>query len=163
MTAGRPTHFKTEFVEQARKLYRIGASNTEVADFFGIGTTTLYCWRQSHPEFAAATVDGKDRCDDQVERSLHRRAIGYEHEAVRIFMPAGAKEPVIVPYPVHVIPDVRAAQHWLRFRRPEQWSDRRPPKEEEDSLHHAILEAFQQAAARREREGRPPRDHDDDT
>ena len=31
------------------------------------------------------------------------RAVGYNYEAVKIFMPAGAKKPVIVPYIEHVI------------------------------------------------------------
>jgi hypothetical protein len=31
-----------------------------------------------------------------VERSLYERANGYNHDAVKIFMPAGAKQPVVV-------------------------------------------------------------------
>ncbi|MDB5704666.1 MAG: hypothetical protein JWN66_1782 [Sphingomonas bacterium] len=63
-------------------------------------------------------------------------------------MPAGAEKPLLVPYTVHVMPDVRAAQHWLRFRRPDEWSDRRQPEEEGD-LAAEIDEAWARVAAGR--------------
>jgi hypothetical protein len=148
MTAGRPTLYKPEYAEQARKLCRLGATDSQVADFFEIGTTTFYRWRQDHPDFAEAVTEGKQICDNQVEQALHRRAVGFEYEAVRVFMPAGAPAPVLVSYPVQVIPDVRAAQHWLRFRRPREWSDR-----SEEPEHGAFVERFAKAMARVE-EGR---------
>lgn len=151
MTAGRPTLYKPEYAEQARKLCRLGVTDSQVADFFEIGTTTFYRWRQDHPDFADAVTEGKQICDNQVEQALHRRAVGFEYEAVRVFMPAGAKAAVLVPYPVQVIPDVRAAQHWLRFRRPKEWSERR-----EEPENGSFAEAFAKAQARveagRERE-----------
>ena len=149
MTAGRPTLYKPEYAEQARKLCRLGATDSEVADFFEIGTTTFYRWRQDHPDFGGAVTEGKQICDDQVERALHRRAVGFAYEAVRVFMPAGAKDPLLVPYPVQVIPDVRAAQHWLRFRRPQEWSDRREEAEDFDLIEQinkgiARLDAYEE-------------------
>ena len=147
MTAGRPTLYKPEYAERARKLCRLGATDSQVADFFDIGTTTFYRWRQDHADFADAVTEGKQICDNQVEQALHRRAVGFAYDAVRVFMPAGAKEPLLVPYPVQVIPDVRAAQHWLRFRRPQEWSDRREEAEDSDLIERinegfARLEAF---------------------
>jgi hypothetical protein len=41
------------------------------------------------------------------------------HDAVKIFMPAGAKKPVYAPYVEHVPPDVTAAIFWLKNRDPE--------------------------------------------
>ena len=143
MTAGRPTLYKPEYAEQARKLCRLGATDSQVADFFDIGTTTFYRWRQDHVDFADAVTEGKQICDNQVEQALHRRAVGFAYDAVRVFMPAGAKEPLLVPYPVQVIPDVRAAQHWLRFRRPKEWSDRR-----EEPENSSFAERFAKAQAR---------------
>jgi len=40
-------------------------------------------------------------------------------------MPAGATEPVIVPYIEHVPPDTTAQIFWLKNRRPEDWRDRK--------------------------------------
>jgi hypothetical protein len=44
----------------------------------------------------------------RVERSLYERANGYNYDAVKIFMPAGAKQPVVVHYVEHMPPDTRA-------------------------------------------------------
>jgi hypothetical protein len=143
MTAGRPSLYQPDFAEQARKLCRLGATDSDVADFFGIGTTTFYRWRKDHPDFAAAVTEGKHVCDHQVEQALYRRAVGFEYEAVRVFMPAGAKAAVLVRYPVQVLPDVGAAQHWLRFRRPKEWTERR---EKTDGID--LAELLAQARAR---------------
>jgi hypothetical protein len=62
-------------------------------------------------------------CDDRVERSLYQRANGYNYEAVKIFMPAGSKQPVVVHYTEHCPPDVTAAFIWLKNRDPENWRD----------------------------------------
>lgn len=58
------------------------------------------------------------------------RAIGYEHEAVKIFLPEGYKDengdpkPVIVPYTKRYAPDTNAARIWLMNRQPELWRGR---------------------------------------
>jgi len=157
MTAGRPSLYQPEYAEQARKLCRLGATDSDMADFFGVGTTTFYRWRKDHPDFAAAVAEGKDICDKQVEQALHRRAIGFEYEAVRVFMPAGAKAAVLVRYPVQVLPDVGAAQHWLRFRRPREWSERR---ETQDGFDLAELLAKGRARVAAERGPAPARADD---
>ena len=41
----------------------------------------------------------------RVKRSLYARAVGYNYEAVKIFMPANRKEPVYAPYVEHVPPE----------------------------------------------------------
>ena len=58
-----------------------------------------------------------------MKRSLFMRGVGYHYDAVKIFMPAGAKEPVIVHYTEHCPPDVGAAFIWLKNRDPAQWRD----------------------------------------
>jgi hypothetical protein len=59
----------------------------------------------------------------RVERSLYERANGYTYDAVKIFMPAGAKKPVYAPYREHVPPDVTACIFWLKNRDPAHWRD----------------------------------------
>ena len=157
MTAGRPSLYQPEHAEQARKLCRLGATDSDMADFFGIGTTTFYRWRKDHPDFAAAVTEGKEFCDQQVEQALHRRAVGFEYQAVRVFMPAGAKAAVLVPYPVQVLPDVGASQHWLRFRRPKEWSEQR---EKNDGFDLAELLAQARARVVAGRNPVPPPDDD---
>ena len=51
------------------------------------------------------------------------RAVGYNYESVKIFMPANREKPVIVPYIEHVPPDVTAGIFWLKNRDPQHWRD----------------------------------------
>lgn len=120
---GRPSKYQSEFAVQAHKLSALGATDQEVADFFEIEVRTLYRWKHDHDEFCQALKAGKDTADDRVERSLYQRAIGYEQEEVKIFMPSGADNPVYAPYRARVAPDVTAAIFWLKNRRKEDWRD----------------------------------------
>jgi hypothetical protein len=60
---------------------------------------------------------------ERVERSLYERAVGYNYEAVKIFMPAGREKPVYAPYIEHIPPDVTAGIFWLKNRDPQHWRD----------------------------------------
>lgn len=50
-SGGRPTDFKEEYIEQALKLSRLGLTDEEMADVFGVVPATFYNWRNTHPEF----------------------------------------------------------------------------------------------------------------
>jgi hypothetical protein len=80
-------------------------------------------WMNIYPEFSEAIRVGKDAANKRVERSLYERANGYNYEAVKVFMPAGSKQPVIVHYIEHCPPDVGAAFIWLKNRDPDRWRD----------------------------------------
>jgi len=124
MPAGRPTDYRTEYAEQARKLCRLGATDAELADFFEVSVKTIYNWRNTQEEFLQALHAGKDAADNRVERSLYQRAVGYEFDAVKIFMPAGADNPVYAPYREHVPPEFGSMKLWLCNRRGEEWRDK---------------------------------------
>lgn len=124
MPAGRPTSFMPEYAEQAFKLCLLGASNEELADFFGVCTATIANWKNDNPEFLDAITRGKTQADADVAHKLYHRAKGYSHGAVKIFMPAGAAEPVYAPYTEHYPPDTTAASLWLRNRQPKKWRDK---------------------------------------
>jgi hypothetical protein len=145
MPGGRPTTYNATHAEQARKLCRNGATDREVADILGICIRTFYRWRIEHDDFAAALVTGKEIADDRVERALYQRACGYEYDDVKIFNPAGAKEPVEVPVTIHVPADVAAARHWLAMRRPSPWAARKESAEEGD-LSNELEEAMARVA-----------------
>jgi hypothetical protein len=59
----------------------------------------------------------------RVTRSLYSRAVGYNYDAVKIFLPAGSKQPVVVHYVEHIPPDVTAGIFWLKNRDPQHWRD----------------------------------------
>lgn len=117
----RPSKFKPEFIAQAEKLCRLGATDIEVADFFEVDARTLYRWKGEHEEFCQALKAGKEVSDERVERSLFARATGYEHDEVdiRVVDKAIVKTDIRKYYP----PDTTAAIFWLKNRKPEQWRE----------------------------------------
>lgn len=122
-----PAHlkFKREFIEQAKNYCQLGATDFELGEFFKVTERQINNWKLKYPEFAEALKIGKAIADERVERSMYAKACGYKHEAVKIFMPAGAKKPVYAPYTEHVAPDTVAGMFWLQNRRPDIWRDRR--------------------------------------
>lgn len=124
MAGGRPSSFKLEFVKQATKLAALGATDQEMADFFEIEVRTLYRWKHDHDGFCQALKAGKQVADDRVERSLYQKAIGYEQDEVKIFMPGGADAPVYAPFRAKIAPDTTAAIFWLKNRRGDQWREK---------------------------------------
>jgi hypothetical protein len=143
---GRPSAYQDGYANQARKLCEMGATDIELADFFEVAVSTIYLWKHTHLEFSEAVRAGKDACDDRVERAFYNRAVGYTHDAVKIFMPANAAAPVYAPYREHVPPDPGAALNWLKNRRPDKWRD----KTEVEVIDRAsvIAEARKRAADR---------------
>jgi hypothetical protein len=124
MERGRPTEYRDEYAEQAEKLAALGATDQEIADFFEVDVRTVYRWKHTHPDFCQSLKTGKDVADERVERSLYQRAIGYEQEEVKIFMPSGAEEPVYAPFRAKIAPDVTAGIFWLKNRRGDSWRDK---------------------------------------
>lgn len=118
---GHPTAYKPEYCGQASKLCLLGATDAELASFFEVATRTIYRWQAEFPEFCQALKVAKSEADLRVERSLYHRAVGYEHEAVKIMAVAG--EVVKVPYIEHVPPDTTAMIFWLKNRQSEKWRD----------------------------------------
>ena len=117
---GRPTKFRDEYIQQAEKLCRLGATDIEIADFFGIDISTLYRWKADREEFCDAIKTGKAPSDERVERSLFARANGYEHDEVDIRVIEGqiVQTTIRKYYP----PDTAAAIFWLKNRR--GWRDK---------------------------------------
>lgn len=118
----RPSKYKPEFVAQAKKLCKLGATDIEVADFFGVDVRTLYRWKNENPKFCQSLKLGKDEADARVERSLFARATGYEHNEVdlRVVDKTIVKTPIRKHYP----PDTTAAIFWLKNRRGDEWRDK---------------------------------------
>lgn len=124
MTAGRPTKYKAEYAEQARKLCLLGATDAELASFFEVDVRTIHRWKIESDKFCHSIRVGKETADERVERSLYQKAIGYEQEEVKIFMPANRDEPVYAPFTAKIAPDTTAAIFWLKNRRPAEWRDK---------------------------------------
>lgn len=120
--AGRPSKFRSEFIAQAEKLCKLGATDIELADFFEVDVRTLYRWKGENEEFCQALKTGKQVADERVERSLFARANGYEHDEVDIRV----VDHVIVQTPIrkYYPPDTTACIFWLKNRKPAEWRDK---------------------------------------
>jgi len=121
-TGGRPTKFRDEFVRIAKAMCRLGATDADLAEEFGVDLVTIYNWQSKHPRFAKAIALGKLPADDRVERAFYMRATGYAAPATKIMQHEG--RPIIVPYQQHIPPDPGAAFNWLVNRRSDEWRSR---------------------------------------
>lgn len=122
MPGGRPTKFKPEFVEQARKLAALGATDREVAEFFGVNERSLNRWKHDHEEFCQSLKVGKDTADQRVEQALYRRAIGYTQDDTHFSSYEGSVTQTA--YVKQIPPDTTAAIFWLKNRKPDEWREK---------------------------------------
>jgi hypothetical protein len=151
---GRPTIYKKEYNNQARKLSLLGATDKDIADFFEISKSTLNEWKNKHPLFKEALNKGKIIADANVASSLYKRALGFKYDEVTFekidnkvnveISKAGDikandtyKKKVVTKL---VAPDTSAASLWLRNRQKDLWRDRHEFKLDPDSLTEEQLD-----------------------
>ena len=118
----RPSKYTQEYADQAYKLCLLGATDAQLADFFGVEEKTINNWKEKHPKFLQSLNNAKLVADNEVEKSLFQRAMGYSHPEDKIFNNDG--EPLIVSTTKHYPPDTTACIFWLKNRQKEQWRDK---------------------------------------
>lgn len=118
----RPSKFKPEFVEQAGKLAKLGATDRDVAEFFEVDERTLNRWKLENEAFCHSLNVGKEPADERVEQSLYRRAVGYSHDDVHISTYEGVV--TLTPIVKHYPPDPTSMIFWLKNRRKDRWRDK---------------------------------------
>ena len=138
--------FDPRFVDEAMKLCKLGATDENLGDFFGVHADTIGDWRRKYPEFDQAVARGKVIADMEVANSLFHRATGYSHPAIefvrirkKIPRTEGADERGKwpdgksfdeeyeireVPYTKHYPPDTLAAIYWLNNRQKLAWAQK---------------------------------------
>ena len=124
MPAGRPSEYDPKKTpKQAKKACLMGATDKDLADFFGVSETTINNWKTQHPEFLESIRDGKELADSNVAKSLYQRALGYEHPEVHVSNYQGkiTLTDLTKRYP----PETTAGIFWLKNRQPDKWRDRR--------------------------------------
>lgn len=120
---GRPSKYDpAKTPEQAYKLCLLGATDKELADFFGVSEQTLNNWKAQHPAFLESLNRGKIDADARVAQSLYHRALGYEHPDTDIRVVNG--EVVMTPTVKRYPPDTVAAIFWLKNRQRGKWRDK---------------------------------------
>lgn len=120
---GRPTKYKPEFIEQAKKLAALNATDAQIAEFFEVTEQTLNIWKTEHPRFFESLKQAKSESDSRVVRSLFERARGYSHKAEKIFLDRSG-EIVRAEYTEHYPPDPTSMIFWLKNRQKEAWRDK---------------------------------------
>jgi hypothetical protein len=126
MGAGRPSSYRSDFAEQAEKLCRLGATDENLADFFGVCAKTIANWKDAEPEFLQALKSGKAPADTEVTDALFQRARGFrwtEQQAVKYRPGKGGEDVKVIEVERVVPPDTTACIFWLKNRRPDLWRD----------------------------------------
>lgn len=121
---GRTSSYDPEQIPLIEKMCELGATDLDIADSLGVSESTIRLWKTTHKEFAAALKVGKESVDKNVERSLYRRAMGFEHDTIKIFCDAKSGEVTQVPYREVVPPDTTACIFWLKNRKGKDWRDK---------------------------------------
>jgi hypothetical protein len=143
---GRPSKYRDEFPEQARKLCLLGATDEDMARFFEVAKSTITLWVRERPNFSAAIKDGKMLADATIADSLYQRAKGYSHRSVKIMVVDKCVEQV--PFIEHYPPDPTSMIFWLKNRRPDLWREKQlessamTPEEAAQAAQEAIAAAM---------------------
>lgn len=121
--SAEPPRFNLKFIDQARKLSELGATDFDLCEFFSIDNRILRMWRQEQPEFADAIKLGAEPATDAVERALYARSVGYTYRAEKLFYNKDTGEVIHEPYIAHCPPETKAAIFWLINKRGADWKD----------------------------------------
>lgn len=118
----RPTDYRKEYAEQARKLCLLGYTDKQLADFFNVNERTINRWKKDYPEFCQSIKKGKEVADIEVIESLYKRAVGFEYDETELKTDGNAKSKRVIKK--LVVPDTTAQIFWLKNRQPEMWRDK---------------------------------------
>ena len=146
---GRPSLYKPEYAETARKLCLLGMTDSQLAIFFEVSEQTINNWKKRHGEFAEALTQGKAIADADVAVALFRRAIGYTTTEQKII--ATPDGPKVFELKKTLPPEVGAARFWLKNRQPQHWRENvdipadpnqfpGPSEEELDEIYEESME-----------------------
>lgn len=122
---GRPTKYTDENFKFAMVAYKFGATDKEVAETIGVTQRTIDNWKIEHDDFFQSLKQCKHYADSEVEKALHKRALGYEKEVLKDNGNIEEK---------HYPPDTTACIFWLKNRKPNEWRDKQDLGLDEDTL-----------------------------
>lgn len=118
---GRPSEYRPEYAEEVELLCKLGLTEDELGEHYGVSSRTISTWKTKHPEFLLAMRRGKTMADAKVANGLYQRAIGAEEPDSHVAVIKG--KVVVTPMVKHYPPDQQAARFWLKNRQPEKWRE----------------------------------------
>jgi len=99
----------------------LGATNPELAAFFGVSLSSIERWMVEIPRFRKAIENGREVADMRVAKSMFAAAVGYKHRETKLNVVAGVLEKTEVTK--HYPPNVNAGVLWLTNRQKAKWRD----------------------------------------
>lgn len=157
---GRPSDYQEEYALQAERLCRlIGATDKQLAEFFGKSESTIANWKNEHPEFLEAIKRGKLIADMNVNDSLYKRGTFHEYteqQAIKVrevvYGDNGKKLKEIervelVEVKRVLAPCTTAMIFWHKNRQPEHWRDKREIEVTDVSIADQLEKARRRAKA----------------
>lgn len=102
---------------------RDGLTDEQIAKNIGISRKTLSEWKVKYGDIGDALKKTKEVVDREVENALHKRALGYMVEEVKI-IESEKDGKRIETFRRHIPGDVTAQIFWLKNRKPEVWRDK---------------------------------------
>ncbi len=127
MTEKRPAHRPSKYdperhPEWAGGLAKLGKTEKEIAVDFGVSLSTFHEWKKAHPELSVALKIGKSEADTAVEKSLYKRAMGYDVDVLETTEYPDYTQ--VKKTKKHIPPDTTAQIFWLKNRKPDEWRDK---------------------------------------
>ena len=102
-------------------MYRDGHTLDEIADYLGIGLSTLCKYRNQHPELDDALKRGNAEAVYEVENALFKSACGYYYTEEEINKKTGE----VVEVTKYSKPNTTSMIFWLKNRAPNgKWRDK---------------------------------------
>jgi len=140
---GRPSTYKPEYAELARKFCMLGATNDDLATCFEVAGGTIDYWIKTQPDFAESVQRGRDLADVGVVEKLYSRAMGFCIDTKKYVLSRGEEKEL--RHTLHYPPDVQACMFWPRNRRRRQWNERAQPPAESGLTFDDLEEASERA------------------
>lgn len=135
---GRPTKYRKEYDEQARKLCLLGYTDVQLADFFGVAESTIHKWKLDFPSFSESLKAGKECADAELAQTLYDRAKGGKR-----IVKQKISDGVVFDLEEELPPDTTALIFWLKNRQPHLWRNNpdAESREEQKPIEIKIVDA----------------------
>lgn len=127
-STGRPSKLHTIDQKQLKFLVNLGATEQQIANFFGFNRDSFSEWKKKNPSFSVTLKDWKDEADGKVERSLYQSALGYRTSVMKPIVVSDGKDAGShVEYckeEIAFAPNATSMIFWLKNRQPASWRDK---------------------------------------
>ncbi len=133
---GPKREFSEEQIHMIECFAKLGATNNDFADFFGVAVQTIDLWARTRPAFYNAKLRGGIQFDAKIAAAAARRAMGYDYTKVEEKTDSRGKVTRTVST-MHVPPDTGAFVFWLANRQPDKWQNiNRMKHEHSGNINH---------------------------